>query len=131
MREEHLGLRQVMDRIRTLNIKLNPDKYHFQLSEFSYIGHLLSDQAVKPDPGKTAVHLMAPPEERHGLQSFLGMINCLSKFIPGYSEVIAPLCQLLLPDVDWSWQEHHTSPPVLEYFNMHLPVMLSADASRG
>ena len=68
------------------------------------------------------------------------MTNYLSKYVPGYSEMTAPLRQLLLQDVDWSWQEHHiaaftklklmTSPPVLQYFNAHQPVVLSADASQ-
>lgn len=75
---------------------------------------------------------MAPPEDKHGVQRFLGMTNYFSKFIPGYSEITAPLRQLVLQDADWTWQEHHiaafnklkdllTSPPVLQYFNVHQP----------
>ncbi|KAL2080104.1 hypothetical protein ACEWY4_023897 [Coilia grayii] len=131
--EEHdMRHRQVMDRIRAVNLKLNPDKCR----------HLLTDQGIKPDPTKTAaVRLMTPPEDKHGIQRFLGMTNYLSKFIPGYSEITAALRQLLLQDAEWSWQEHHATAfnklkellmtrPVLQYFNVHQPVVLSADASQ-
>ncbi|RXN39425.1 dynein heavy chain axonemal [Labeo rohita] len=141
--EEHdLRLRQVMDRIRTVNLKLNPDKCRFRVSEVSYVGHLLTDQGIKPDPTKTdAVSSMPTPADKHDVQRFLGMTNYLSKFIPGYSKITAPLRQLLLQDVEWSWQEHHmaaftrlkellTSPPILQYFDVHQPVVVSADASQ-
>ncbi len=102
-REEHdLRLRQVMDRIRAVNLKLNPEKCRFRVTEVSYVGHLLTDQGVKPDPAKTAaVPLISLPEDKHSLQRFLGMTNYLAKFIPDYSEATAPLCELLRQDVDW------------------------------
>lgn len=70
-----------------------------------------------------------------------GMTNYLAKFIPDYSETTAPLRELLRQDVDWCWLEHHTAaftklkeliagPPVLRYFDVHQPVVLSADASQ-
>uniref|UniRef100_A0A671SIQ6 Reverse transcriptase/retrotransposon-derived protein RNase H-like domain-containing protein n=1 Tax=Sinocyclocheilus anshuiensis TaxID=1608454 RepID=A0A671SIQ6_9TELE len=106
-----------------------------------------SISGIKPDPTKTdAVHSMPTPADKHGVQRFLGMTNYSSKFIPRdakitYSEITAPLHQLLLQDVEWSWQEHHmvvftrfkellTSPPVLQYFDVHQPGVLSADASQ-
>lgn len=46
-REEHdLRLCQVMDRIRAVNLKLNPDKCRFRVTEVPYVGHLLTDQGV-------------------------------------------------------------------------------------
>uniref|UniRef100_A0A8D0D0Z5 Reverse transcriptase/retrotransposon-derived protein RNase H-like domain-containing protein n=1 Tax=Sander lucioperca TaxID=283035 RepID=A0A8D0D0Z5_SANLU len=107
-----------------------------------YVGHLLTNQGVKPDPEKTkAVRLMPPPQDKLGLQRFLGMTNYLSKFIQNYSELTAPLRGLLHQDTEWCWHEHHeaalsrlkdalTSPPVLQYFDVRQPVVLSADASQ-
>ena len=141
-REEHdLRLRQVMDSIRAVNLRLNPEKCRFRVTEVAYVSHLLTDQGVKPDPAKTAaVRLISPPEDKNSLQRFLGMTNYLAKFVPGYSEATAPLRELLRQDVDWCWLELHTgaftklkeliaSPPVLRYFDVHQPVVLSADAS--
>ena len=69
------------------------------------------------------------------------MTNYLAKFVPDYSEATAPLRELLRQDVDWCWLELHTAaftklkelitgPPVLRYFDVHKPVVLSADASK-
>ena len=129
MREEHdLRLRQVMDRIRAVNLRLNPEKCSFRVTEVAYVGHLLSDQGVRPDPANTAAfRLIPPPEDKRSLQMFLGMTNYLAKFIPDYSEATAPLRELLRQDVDWCWLELHTAaftklkeliagPPVLRYF---------------
>lgn len=59
-----------MDRIRALNLKLNPDKCCFRVSEVQYVGHLLTDMGVKPEPGKTeAVRLMPTPGNKLELGS--------------------------------------------------------------
>lgn len=92
-------------------------------------------------PRAAAIRLIPPPEDKHSLQRFLGMTNYLAKFIPDYSETTAPLRKLLRQDVDWCWLELHTAaftklkeliagPPVLRYFDVHQPVVLSADASQ-
>ncbi|KAI4879139.1 hypothetical protein NFI96_009334 [Prochilodus magdalenae] len=142
LHEHDQRLHQVLDRIRAVGLKLNPDKCRFSVSEVSYVGHLLTDKGIKPDPAKTeAVHLMPPPQDVQALQRFLGMTNYLSKFIPNYSDVTGPLRQLLHKDTEWAWQDHHaaavdklkellTTPPLLQYFNVRQPVVLSADASQ-
>lgn len=46
-REEYdWRLRQVMDRVRAVNLKLNPDNCPFRVTEVPYVGHLLTDQGV-------------------------------------------------------------------------------------
>lgn len=94
------------------------------------------------DPTKiTAINEMPPPEDKTSLQRSLGMINYLGKFIPNLSELSASLRQLLHKDVVWSWTQHQqdafnklkaclTSPPVLQYYDMHKPVTLTCDASQ-
>uniref|UniRef100_A0A8C5WEL0 ribonuclease H n=1 Tax=Leptobrachium leishanense TaxID=445787 RepID=A0A8C5WEL0_9ANUR len=141
--EEHdKWLKCILDRARAINLQLNPTKCRFRVSEVPYVGHLLADKGVKPDPEKTkAIHQMPVPEDKPALQRFLGMTNYLSKFIYRYSEIMSPLHQLLLQDAEWCWTEQHaaavntikahlTSPPVLQYFDVHKPVILSADASQ-
>lgn len=78
------------------------------MTELSYVGHLLTDQGITPGPTKTAtVRLMAPPEDKHGVQRFLGMTNYYMTS-PDYSKITAPLRQLL-QGPDWTWQEYHTA----------------------
>ena len=61
--EQHdVRRRQVLDRCRERNLKLNKDKCRFRVSEVSYVGHLLSADGVKPDPLKVeAIKAMPPP----------------------------------------------------------------------
>lgn len=125
-KEAHdLRLCQVMDGIQAVNLKLNPDKCRFRVSGASYVGHLLTDQGVKPDPGNTAaVRLMTPPEDKHGLQRFLGLINYL--------------CGRMWMGVSRSTTQQHStnlrslSPvlPCCKYLNEPLPAVLPADASQ-
>lgn len=42
----------LLDRCRKLNIKLNPEKLQLRQKEVPYIGHLLTSEGLKVDPGK-------------------------------------------------------------------------------
>ena len=97
-------LKQVLDRARQRNLKLNKSKCQLKLDEISYIGHILSRDGLKPDPKKTkAINDMPCPETREELQRFLGMLTYLGKFIPNLSHVASPLRALLEKDVEWQW----------------------------
>lgn len=134
-------LRQLLDRCRERNLKLNREKCHFRVSQVHYVGHVLSADGVKPDPKKVeAIFAMPTPANREGLQRFLGVVTHLSKFIPNMSQKSAPLRQLLQKDVEWSWGQVEddaftslktaiSSAPVLKFFDPKEPVTLSVDAS--
>lgn len=64
--EHYLRLRQLMNRICAVNLKLNLDKCRFQVCEVTYVGHLLADQGIKPNPTKTdAVSSVPTPADKH------------------------------------------------------------------
>ena len=85
--EEHdARLERVLERTQERNLKLNKDKSQIRLKEISYIGHILSQDGIKPDPRKVqAIMKLEIPENKEELQRFLGMTTYLSKFIPNYS----------------------------------------------
>lgn len=57
------NLRRVLDRAREVNLRLNPRKCKFRLSEVSYVGHIFTSKGLRPDPEKTkAITEMQPPE---------------------------------------------------------------------
>ncbi|KAL4134683.1 hypothetical protein QTP88_006409 [Uroleucon formosanum] len=45
-------LRDVFSRLRKFNLRLQPSKFQFLQREVIYLGHLITDKGVKPDPGK-------------------------------------------------------------------------------
>ncbi len=140
LQQHNERLKQVLHKIRASNMNLNPDKCKFRVTSVSYVGHLVTADAIKLDPDKTtAVRQM--PKDKQALQRILGMTNYLSKFIPHYSDVTGPLHELLKQDAEWSWHELQDSAfqklkdavsslPVLQYFDVTKPVVLSADASQ-
>ena len=87
---------KLLERLRAIDLQLNKDKCKIGLTEIPYIGHLLSEQGVKPDPSKVdAIINMSGPTNKQDLQRFMGMLAYLSKFIPNMAEESAPLRRLL------------------------------------
>ena len=142
--EEHdANLKQVLNRVRQLNMKLNAEKCKFHVTEVPFVGHVLTADGVKCDKSKiSAITTMNTPKDKTELRRFFGMCNYVSKFIPGYSEKTAIIRELLRDDTEWFWDKQHdcafnelkkciSSPPVLAYYNPKLPVTISADASQN
>ena len=146
MVEEHdEKLEKALQRARQRNLRLNPDKCKIRCTEVMYIGHPLTGDGVKPDASKLEAILEMPvPEEKHGIQRLLGMVNYVAKFAPYVSDVTAPLRELLKKDVAWHWTERHEqsfrdikrlltemSPGLLKYYGPKMPVKLQVDACKS
>ena len=140
--EEHdARLERVLGQTQKRNLKLNKDKSQIRLKEIIYVGHILSQDGIKPDPRKVqAIMKLEIPENKEELQQFLGMTTYLSKFIPNYSQTSAPLRTLLEKDCEWHWEEQQsvafsalkryiTNAPVLKFFNPESETTVSVNAS--
>ena len=74
------------------------------------MGHQLTPEGLKSDPGKTeAIVAMPEPEDPTALKRFLGMVNYLSKFKPHLSEMKEPLRGLEGKDAEWQWLVQHST----------------------
>jgi hypothetical protein len=68
------------------------------------VGHIISASGIKPDPEKIKAIVELPrPTNILGLQSFLGLVAFVRKFIPNCSKLIAPLTALLKKGVKFEW----------------------------
>ena len=47
---------------------------------------------------------MLPPKMKREMQSFLDIVNCLSKFSPMTAEVCEPLRRLTSDNAIWTWK---------------------------
>ena len=144
-KEQHdARLDAVLDRIHQAGLKLNEKKCLFGSTEVTFLGHLFSDQGVKPDSTKIeAIRDMPLPRTKQDLQRLLGMVTYLGKFIPNLSETTTPPRQLLETDVEWHWSTYHntildqikklalTESPTLKYYDPKLPTKTSVDASKS
>ena len=102
------NLHSFLDRARVRGLKLNPEKVKLRLNSVPFIGHLLTDKGLAPDPLKvSAIISMPKPTNIKALQQFLGMTQYLSKFLPQLSVVTEPLRQLSHKDANWDWSPEH------------------------
>jgi hypothetical protein len=94
--EDHNSrLEAVFQRCVKVNLKLNKNKCKFLQPELKYIGHVIGNQTLKPDPEKiSAITSFQRPECKQDLQRFLGMVNYLAKFCNSLSELASPLRSL-------------------------------------
>ncbi|UYV81904.1 K02A2.6-like [Cordylochernes scorpioides] len=141
IRDHNLKLEQLLMRARKRNLKYNKDKIRLCSNHVNYMRHILSDEGLKPDPGKVeAIKAMSRPQNVREIQQYLGCINYLTKFLPRLSEVVQPLRVLTQKCMSWSWSEPQeqafilskelvTQAPVLKYFDPSLPVTIQSDAS--
>ena len=57
-----------------------------------FMGHLLTQEGLKADPGKVkALIAMPEPENATALKHFLRTMNYLTKFMPRFSDMTQPL----------------------------------------
>ena len=137
------NLVRLLQRCRERNIKLNKAKLDFKCSQVPFIGHLLSNEGVKPDPKKTeAIVNMETPTDAQGVQRLIGMVKYLSKFLSNPSELCQPLRKLTHKDVEWQWTQEQeaafqslktavTHAAVLKYFNPQAQTEGQGDASQN
>ena len=87
-----------------------------------------------------AIASMPQPVNKKELQSFIGMVNYLSKFTPRLSELAECLCNLIYINVPFQWGPEHTEAftnikqeiiqaSVLKYYDPKKPTVLQTDAS--
>lgn len=135
------NLENLLKRLRSVGLTLNPNKTKLLQTEVTYYGHLLTSEGLQADPSKvSAIKEMTVPSNKRELQCFLGMVNYLNKFLPNLSAVSEPLRELTHDKVPWNWTRKHlnvfnslkamiTKAPVLKYFNLDEPIILQCDAS--
>lgn len=134
-------LRDIFDRLRRYNLKLQPLKCEFLRKEVTYLGHLITDEGVKPDPQKIeCVRNFPVPTNVKEVKSFLGLSGYYRKFIQNYGQIAKPLTSLLKKDAPYNWTELCqqafetlknclTQAPILQYPDFSKPFNLTCDAS--
>lgn len=134
-------LKEVFDRLREANLKLQPSKCSFMRKEVNYLGHVITDKGVRPNPQKIDCVVKFPtPTNAKEIKSFLGLSGYYRRFVPNYGQIAKPLTSLLKKDVPFYWsdlcQESFdklkailTKEPLLQYPDFEQPFNLTCDAS--
>lgn len=135
------NLTELLERCTEKGIKLSQEKSIFRTTEIPFLGHLVTNHGLKPDPGKISAILQMPaPTDVHGVQRLVGFINYLSRFLPSLSDTLEPIRQLVKQDIEWHWNDTQekaltkvkqliTNAPVLAYYNPEGDLTIQCDAS--
>lgn len=141
MEQHDARLEKVLQRVESAGLKLNKEKCSLRQSQLRFLGHLIDQSGVRPDPDKVeAIHQLPPPENVQELKRVLGMVNYLGKFVPALATVGQPLYELLKTKNIWTWGHSQqsafddiksmlTKAPVLAFYDVTKPTTVSADAS--
>ena len=113
----------------------------FKCSQVPFIGHLLTNERLKPDPQKVeAICNMPKPEDVQAVQCFVNTVKYLSRFLEDLSDMSEPLRRLTHKDAPWEWSQEQeeaftkikkavSTAPVLKFFTPSEPVEGKGDAS--
>lgn len=140
--EEHIEkLRNVFQRLREHNLKVQPLKSEFLKKHVEYLGHELTPNGVTPNQRKVQDILNFPvPKTEKEIRSFLGLTGYYRRFIDNYAKITKPLTKCLkkkakiiinddfIKAVD-KLKELITNEPILKYPDFEQPFILTTDAS--
>jgi hypothetical protein len=128
--EDHLRhLRQVFLKCRRYGLSLNPKKSHFSLEQGKLLGHIVCVDGVKIDPARViAIQNISIPRTKKEIQSFLGKINFLRRFIPNFVELVKHITGMLKKGSEIKWRtEAKDSFQSIKQAISDAPVLISPD----
>jgi hypothetical protein len=143
LRDHNNKLTEIFQRLRQHNLKLRPTKCEFLRKEITYLGHLISENGIKPDPGKISAVMDYPrPADADNVRSFLGLASYYRKFIENFADIAYPLNQLLKRNVPFEWtslceesftklKEKLINLPILQFPNYSREFIVTTDASQN
>lgn len=139
--EHAIKFEKLATRLRQANLKLQPDKCELLRKEVTYLGHIIGENGVRPDPKKIeAVQNFPVPKNAKNVKQFLGLAGYYRRFIKGFSKIAKPLTNLLKKDSDFKWEDKEQESfntlrdalceePILQYPDFTKPFLLTTDAS--
>ena len=103
--QDHLQhLRRVFLKCRKIGISLNPKKSNFSMKEGNHLGHIISEEGIRIDSSRVeAIHVIGPPINKKEIQSFLGKVNFLRRFVTNFTEIVKYINNMLRKDSSMKW----------------------------
>ena len=98
--------REILKALAQAHWLVTVEKMFLGYESIELLGHLLEDGKVKPVPGKVdAIKKLVPSTNTKQLKSFLGLVGFYRRFIKKFSNIAAPLIELLAKSADYKWEE--------------------------
>ena len=72
------------------------------------LGHIISKKGIEVDKAKVELIIKLPlPITVKGVRQFLGHARFYRRFIKDFSKFARPLCELLVKDAKFVWDDRH------------------------
>lgn len=141
LKEHDEKMHKLMGRLKEANLVLAPEKCQFLRREVAYLGHIISENGVKPCPKKIeAVKNFPVPRCKKDVKSFLGLVGYYRRFIKNMARIAKPLTVVTKEHRTFFWgQEQQKSferlrdlictEPILQFPDFSRPFVVTTDAS--
>src|SRR6266700_3508999 len=103
-------VKTVLHAMKENSLFLKPEKCKFERHHVEYLGILLEEGTVQPDPSKIAGLREWPTTLKSvkEVRSTLGVLGYQRAFILGFSHIARPLTELLQKNKNFEWTERCT-----------------------
>lgn len=142
--EQHVKVLEIVaQRLKAAGMTISVDKSKFCLKSLRYVGYLIDENGVRPDPEKIRAVLEYPaPKCVKDVRRLFGMASWYRRFIQDFASITAPITDLLQTKIvrKFKWtneaqeafdelKRRLTSSPVLAAPTFGDPWFLETDAS--
>lgn len=141
--QEHTeSLIKVFQRLKDVNLKIQLDKSEFMKRSTNFLGHVVTNEGIKPNPEKIiCVQKFPLPKNQKEIKQFLGLAGYYRKFVKDYSKIARPMTKYLKKDMVMNIRDTEyiescetlkkllTNPPILIYPDFNKKFTLQTDAS--
>eukprot|EP00253_Pinus_taeda_P018072 PITA_18072 len=113
-------------------ISVKPKKSQFSLEEGKLLGHIVSAEGVKIDPTRVQeIQTLSIPRSKRDIQSFLGKINFVRRFIPNFVELVKHITSMLNKGSEIKWKDGaRSSFEAIKQAIMEAPTLINPDYTR-
>lgn len=139
--KNHLeNIRLIFETCRKYNLKLNAEKCDFFRTEVAFLGHICTNEGLKPNPVKLAAVQNYPrPRDKDSVKRFVAFLNYYRKFVENFAALAKPLTQLTRKRADFDWTQkcensfqelknRLQNPPILKYPDFDKEFTIIVDA---
>lgn len=130
---EHIALlKHVALLLRNANLTINVDKSFFMMSEIKYLGFLVGEKGLRPDPNKvTAIVNFPTPISVKQTRRLLGMAGWYRRFIPNFADISAPITELLKKGKKFLWSnEAQLAFEEIKHLLSTAPILITPDYNK-